>query len=86
MQIWHETAPLDNNVREGRRQLNVAEQTWYRWRRQFGGMEVFRAKCLRTLERANTALKWLVGELTLDNRILNGRRRLMVDAYQLWLY
>ena len=62
-------AGLDN-VREVCRQYNVAEQTLYRWRRQFGGMAVAEAKRLRTLERENATLKRLVGELTLDNRML----------------
>jgi len=69
IRILHEAETLDN-VREVCRQHNIAEQTLYRWRRQFGGMEVSEAKRLRTLERENAALKRLVGELTLDNRIL----------------
>jgi len=48
----------------------MAEQTLYRWRRQFGGMEISDAKRLRALERENAALKRLVGELTRDNRTL----------------
>ena len=69
VRILHEAETLDN-VREVCRQHNIAEQTLYRWRRQFGGMEVSEAKRLRTLERENAALKRLVGELTLDNRML----------------
>ena len=69
IRIVHEAETLDN-VREVCRQHNIAEQTLYRWRRQFGGMEVSEAKRLRTLERENAALKRLVGELTLDNRML----------------
>ena len=69
IRIVHEAETL-NNVREVCRQHNIAEQTLYRWRRQFGGMEVSEAKRLRTLERENAALKRLVGELTLDNRML----------------
>src|SRR5918912_2612660 len=69
MRLLHEAETLDN-VREVCRQHNIAEQTLYRWRRQFGGMEVSEAKRLRTLERENAALKRLVGELTLDNRML----------------
>ena len=69
IRILHEAETLDN-VREVCRQHNIAEQTLYRWRRQFGGMEVSEAKRLRTLERENAALKRLVGELTLDNRML----------------
>ena len=69
IRILHEAETLDN-VREVCRQYNIAEQTLYRWRRQFGGMEVAEAKRLRALERENAALKRLVGELTLDNRML----------------
>ena len=69
IRILHEAETLDN-VREVCRQHNIAEQTLYRWRRQFGGMEVADAKRLRTLEHENAALKRLVGELTLDNRML----------------
>jgi putative transposase len=58
------------NVRDVCRQHNVAEQTLYRWRRQFGGMDVADARRLRALERENAALKRLVGDLTLDNRML----------------
>jgi putative transposase len=69
IRILHEAEMLDS-VREVCRQHNIAEQTLYRWRRQFGGMEVAEAKRLRALERENVALKRLVGELTLDNRML----------------
>ena len=69
IRILHEVESLDN-VREVCRQHNIAEQTLYRWRRQFRGMEVAEAKRLRALERENAALKRLVGELTLDNRML----------------
>lgn len=69
IRILHEAETLDN-VREVCRLHNIAEQTLYRWRRQFGGMEVAEAKRLRALERENAALKHLVGELTLDNRML----------------
>jgi putative transposase len=69
IRILHEAEML-GNVRDVCRQHNIAEQTLYRWRRQFGGMDVSEAKRLRTLERENTSLKRLVGELTLDNRML----------------
>ena len=54
LRIVHEAEPLDN-VREVCRLHNMAEQTLYRWRRQFGGMEVAEAKRLRVLERENAA-------------------------------
>ena len=58
------------NVRDVCRQHNIAEQTLYGWRRLFGGLEVGDAKRLRALERENAELKRLVGDLTLDNRML----------------
>ena len=58
------------NVRETCRQHNISEQTYYRWRNKFGGMEVSDAKRLKGLERENSELKKLVAELTLDNRML----------------
>ena len=58
------------NVREVCRQHNIAEQTFYRWRSKFGGLDVSEVKRLRALERENAALKRLVGELSLDNRML----------------
>ena len=51
-------------------QYNVTEQTFYRWRNKYGGMEVSDAKKLRGLEKENTQLKKLVAELTLDKRML----------------
>ena len=58
------------NVRETCWQHNISEQTYYRWRNKFGGMEVSDAKRLKGLERENSELKKLVAELTLDNRML----------------
>jgi putative transposase len=69
IRILHEAEAL-GNVCDVCRQHNIAEQTLYRWRRQFGGMDVTDAKRLRALERENAALKRLVGDLTLDNRML----------------
>lgn len=58
------------NVRDVCRKQNITEQTFYRWRKKFGGMEVSDAKRLRNLERENAELKKVVAELTLDNRML----------------
>ena len=57
-------------VREVSRRLGVTEQTFYRWRSKFGGMEVSDAKRLRELEEENRRLKRLVADLSLDNQIL----------------
>jgi putative transposase len=63
-------AEIVGNAREVCRQHNITEQTFYRWRSKFGGMDVSDATRLRALERENAALKRLVGELSLDNRML----------------
>lgn len=52
------------------RELGIAEQTLYAWKRKFGGMEVSEAKRLRELETENSRLKNMVAELLLDNRML----------------
>ena len=52
------------------RQLEITEQTYYRWRKEYGGMKVDQAKRLKTLEAENARLKRLVADLTLDNQIL----------------
>jgi putative transposase len=52
------------------RKLGITEQTYYRWRREYGGMRVEQAKRLKELERENTRLKKLVADLSLDNAIL----------------
>jgi len=55
---------------EAARKLGITEQTYYRWRREYGGMKVDQAKRLRELEKENTRLKKLVADLSLDNAIL----------------
>ena len=52
------------------RQHGIAEQTLYRWKAKYGGMEVSDAKKLKQLEEENRKLKHVVAELTLDNRAL----------------
>ena len=52
------------------RKHNCAEQSFYRWKEKFGGMEVSEAKRLRDLERENGELKKIVAEQTLDIRML----------------
>ncbi|MBW2726403.1 MAG: transposase [Deltaproteobacteria bacterium] len=60
----------DKNIREICRLNNISEQTFYRWRTKFGGMDVSEAKRLKDLERENSELKKIVADLTLDNRML----------------
>jgi putative transposase len=52
------------------RKLGITEQTYYRWRREYGGMRIEQAKRLKDLEKENTRLKKLVADLSLDNAIL----------------
>jgi putative transposase len=52
------------------RRLGISEQTLYRWKSKFGGMEVPEARRLRTLEDENRRLKQIVADLTLDNQAL----------------
>ena len=50
--------------------IGVSEQTYYRWRKEYGGLRLNQAKRLRSLEKENSRLKKLVAELSLDNQIL----------------
>jgi transposase-like protein len=52
------------------RTLDISEQTYYRWRKLYGGMQVSQAKKLKELERENARLKKLVADLSLDKDIL----------------
>ena len=52
------------------RELGITEQTYYRWRREYGGMKVSQVRRLKELERENGRLKRAVADLTLDKLIL----------------
>lgn len=51
-------------------ELSISEQTFYRWRSQYGGMTTDELKRLKELEQENTRLKKLVADLSLDNAML----------------
>ena len=57
------------------RKLGISEQTYYRWRKEYGGMRVDQAKRLKELEQENARLKKLVADLALDNAILKEANR-----------
>lgn len=59
-----------DNVREVCRKHNLTEQTFYRWRNKYGGMDVSEVKRLRELEKENAELKKIVAEQMLDIRML----------------
>jgi len=52
------------------RQLGVSEQSYYRWRREYGGLKVDQAQRLKELEKENARLRKAVSDLTLDKLIL----------------
>jgi len=58
------------NVGEACRKIGVTEQTYYRWRKEYGGMRVEQTKRLKDLEKENARLKKLVADISLDNAIL----------------
>ncbi len=51
------------------RKLAITEQTYYRWRKEYGGMRIDQAKRLKELEKENARLKKIVADLSLDNDI-----------------
>ncbi len=58
------------NVGEACRNIGVTKQTYYRWRREYGGLRTDQARRLKELEKENARLKKLVAEGALDNQIL----------------
>jgi len=58
------------NVKEACRALEISEHIYYRWRREYGGLNTAQAKKLNELEKENARLKRLVADLSLDNAIL----------------
>ena len=57
-------------MEEACRALGISDATYYKWRREYGGMGVSQAKKLKRLEVENARLKRLVADLALDNRAL----------------
>ena len=52
------------------KRIEVTEQTYYRWRKEYGGLRLDQAKRFKALEKENVRLKKLVADLSLDNQIL----------------
>jgi putative transposase len=52
------------------REVGITEQTYYRWRKEFGGLKLDQAKRLKELEKENSRLKRLVAELSLEKQVL----------------
>ena len=62
-------------IAEAVRQIGVSQQTYYRWRKRYGGMSRDQLKRLKELETENTRLRRAVSDLTLDKMILSEAAR-----------
>ncbi len=60
----------DIPVAEASRKIGVTGQTYYRWRKEYGGLRIEQVKKLKSLEKENSRLKKLVADISLDNAIL----------------
>ena len=58
------------NMIEVCRQLAISDQTYYKWRKEYGGMQIDQAKRLKQLEQENSRLRRAIADLTIDNAIL----------------
>ena len=59
-----------NAAEEMVKTLEISKQTYYRWRKEYGGLNMTQAKKLKELEKENARLKTLVADLSLDNAII----------------
>ncbi len=57
------------------RQLGISDATYYKWRKEYGGLRVDQAKRLKEMEQENTRLRKLVADLSIDNSILKEAAR-----------
>jgi len=62
-------------VGEACRQIEVSEQTYFKWRKEYGGLRVDQAKRFKEIEQENARLKRLVADLSMDNAILKEAAR-----------
>ena len=60
----------DKTVAQACKQIGVVEQTYYRWRKEYGGLKTDQAKRMKELEKENARLKRLLAEAELDKAIL----------------
>jgi len=60
----------EKTAEEIARLLEISKQTYYRWRKEYGGLNMPQAKKLKELEKENARLKTLVADLSLDNAII----------------
>ena len=58
------------SIEEVMRQLGISDATYYKWRKQYGGLQIDQAKRYKELEQENQRLRKVVADLTIDNSIL----------------
>jgi transposase-like protein len=63
--------PMDEVLR----QLGISDATYYKWRKEYGGLRVDQAKRLKDLEQENSRLRKVIADLTIDNSILKEAAR-----------
>lgn len=63
------------SMEEVMRQLGVSDATYYKWRKEYGGLRVDQAKRLKELEYENSQLRKVVSDLSIDNAILKAAAR-----------
>jgi putative transposase len=63
------------SIAEACRQLGITETTYYKWRKEYGGLQVDQAKRFKQLEQENSRLRKLVADLSMDNAILKEAAR-----------
>ena len=63
------------SIEEVMRQLGVSDATYYKWRKEYGGLQVDQAKRLKELEQENGRLRKVVSDLSIDNAILKEAAR-----------
>jgi putative transposase len=63
------------SMEEVLRQLGISDATYYKWRKEYGGLRVDQAKRLKDLEQENTRLRKVIADLTIDNSILKEAAR-----------
>src|ERR1700677_1644483 len=70
-------------------EAGIVEQTYFRWRKEYGGLQVDQGKRLKVLEQENTKLKRLVANLSLDNLVLkdfaSGNFKALNDSAARWI-
>jgi len=63
------------SLEEVLRQLNISDATYYKWRKEYGGLRLDQAKRLKELEQENSRLRKVVSDLSIDNAILKEAAR-----------